>query len=80
MRAMRAAFFAIVNTPVFAGIARTLDIGGALNEPHPYERYASPEEAGAATMFKVWRAVGEELEAATRAFDPTVSTHGPGES
>lgn len=80
MKTVRAAFVTLVNAPIFTGIARTMDIKGALNEPYPYEQYASPEEAAAGSMFKAWRAVGAELEAAARTFESTAPAHGSGQS
>lgn len=62
---MRQALYTVAQLPWFVGLARILDVGGALNEPMPYESFKSGRAADAAAMAGDWAAIYGDINTAT---------------
>lgn len=63
---MGSALRALGRLPFVVGMARSLDLFGAFNEPHPYEGHRNGAEADAAALRSDWEAIGGDMNAATK--------------
>jgi hypothetical protein len=62
---MGAALRALVRHPFLLGIARSVDVVGALNEQSPYRRSDGPLHSDAASIGHDWAVVGNHIAVAT---------------